>query len=205
MTLTAWNNASGGSDFSTREFIAASCNDPTIVPKKSYWVIGSQMKVDSSVQVDPTSDDRFRPVLRAHISTPEETAIVGGCKKFVFHSDDLASVWNVNLMAVAPAPAVAGGAVALVVPQIQFRFIQSINGNQTKRATVLYKPTTAAGSLGYLIQLHGVESNELEVWAWIDPEINGTVSATMSLLIGVKMDPSSGNNVILGNDCSVIP
>ncbi len=206
MALTKWNDGPAGADFNTRVLVVKDC-DGLITPKQSYRVMGDQVKVDSSVQLDPFSDDRFQRILRVHLSAPpvHQRTGLNGCIRYDVYEDDLASVWGVNLFNIAPAPATPGGAPALAAPTVQFRFIQSIVGNQTLRATVRYKPVSASGNPQGLIQLHGVESTDLEVWAWIDPEENGTVSAIMSLMVTAKMAPSSSNDVILGLDATAIP
>ncbi len=197
MALTRWDSLIGGSSVATQVVLIS---DP---PKQSYRVIGAGsggggVVITATVQLDPTSDDRFQRIMRVHLTgdlcVQQIAPEWGGCLTQEVYSNDLCSVWDVHLIS-----AVSSGGLAL--PQVQLRFIQAMAGTQVKRATVVWKPGTTPGSqLGGIAQFHGWESNEFEIWGWIDPEVNGLVTCVLTFMVGIKTGPSSANDVIINTD-----
>lgn len=208
MALTKWNDPSGpGADYRTSDIVIANCLGnplfPYARPPESYTINTESTVVEATAQTDVTSDGRFQRMGRIHLSHPAcmmpQPAEYGqncGPGKLVFE-DDLASAWAITLLTAMPESG------TLVVPDLQIRIIQSIRGVQIKRATVKYK---APFSSGYVVQLHGVESTDLEIWAWINPA-DASLTAKVALIFGVsvKMKPSSGNDITYGDNVVPIP
>ncbi|MEO8069939.1 MAG: hypothetical protein ABI652_00940 [Acidobacteriota bacterium] len=222
MALTKWNDPSGpGAGYRTSDIVLASCavvrgvgpqgielvqmGHPDFVyarPPLSYSLNTEATTVEATAQADVTSDDRFQRMGRVHLShpgctmpQPAEYGANCGPGKLVF-INDLASVWTITLLSATPE----GG---IVIPDLQIRIIQSIRGVQMKRATVKYKGPFVSG---YVAQLYGVESTDLEIWSWIDPA-DASLGAKVQLIFGVsvKMRLSSRDFVTLGDNVVPIP
>jgi len=204
--LTQWNSPNGpGSSYRTSDIVVASClgdpNHPYARPPESYSITTESTTVEATAQVDVVSDDRFQRIGRVHLSHPScmmpqpvEYGYGCGVGSRVFEND-LASVWTILLLSANPE----GG---ITVPDLQIRIIQAIRGVQIKRATVRYKAPFASG---YVVQLHGVESTDLEIWSWINPA-DASLTAKVALIFGVSVKMrSSGDNIIYGDNVVPIP